>query len=651
MKTWNTILCILCLFSTITLKGQESTNCFLIDFEPRYATIPPYEEVEKTTAEPNVTVEINTADTLGKVSKYIFGNAMAVWVSQDQNNPVLVDHLSKLSSPLLRFPGGSWSDIYFWNGNPGDLPGTIPDGTNSGQPIPLNPQFGPNYNLTFDRYLDMRDQLGVQGLITINYGYARYGLGERPVEQAAHLAADWVRYDGGRTKFWEIGNENAGPWEAGWQIDTTLNKDGQPEIIDGELYAQHFKVFADSMRAAAAELDETIYIGGQILHYDGTNSWNVADRGWNESFFREVGDTADFYVIHNYFGNSAGDLKGQVDNARSEILSDISFIRQDIIDKQAYPKPIAMTEWNMDVWSEKDNQKRTSIANGMQAVVLLCEMIKNNYGMSTRWLVANWESDGMFYFGADGSIPTWNPRPDYYYIYYLQRFVGDHAVSTSYVGSSRDVLAYATLFASGEIGFIAVNKGNYSRVVRLDTKDYGVGERYYIYSLRGSDGRQWPQGVFVNDEGPIQPAWGPLDVLEEVEARSYPIGDTIKFESPGRSVQYVLIESGDHIVHVEDRNSDPIDRYTLLRNYPNPFNPQTTIYYSLPRPSKVRLKVYDINGREVDTLVSDEFKGAGNHQVIFFATDANGTKLPSGVYSYKLETERFTKMKKMTLIR
>ena len=131
-------------------------------------------------------------------------------MGQDQNNPVLVGHLQKLAPTLIRFPGGSWSDIYFWNGNPGDLPSSIPDGANNGQPIGLNPQFGPNYSLTFDRYLDLRDQVGAQGLITINYGYARYGLSEKPAEQAAHYAADWVRYDGGLTKFWEIGNENAG---------------------------------------------------------------------------------------------------------------------------------------------------------------------------------------------------------------------------------------------------------------------------------------------------------------------------------------------------------------------------------------------------------------------------------------------------------
>ena len=116
---------------------------------------------------------------------------------------------------------------------------------------------------TPDQYYRLRKKINVtEGLITVNYAYARYGTSIDPVAKAAHLAADWVRYDNGRTKFWEIGNENAGPWEYGWMIDTSINKDGQPQIISGELYGKHFRIFADSMKAAAEEIGAAIYIGG-----------------------------------------------------------------------------------------------------------------------------------------------------------------------------------------------------------------------------------------------------------------------------------------------------------------------------------------------------------------------------------------------------
>ena len=632
-------------FVALPLFGQSSTNCFLEDFEPKYATIPPYKDVEKTTAAPTVTVTINAADTIGKVSKYVFGNAVAVWVSQNQNNSVLIGHLQKLSPTLIRFPGGSWSDIYFWKGNPGDLPSTIPDGTQNGKMIPLSPQFGPNLSLTVDRYYDMRNQLGVQGLITINYGYARYGLGATPVEQAAHYAADWVRYDDDRTKFWEIGNENAGPWEAGWMIDTTVNKDRQPQIITGELYGKHFKVFADSMKAAAAERGNTIYIGGIILHYDGTNdNWNPPNKRWNERFFKEVGDAADFYVMHNYFGNSTSTLKDQVEAARTEINKNITFIRQDIINKHASSKPIAITEWNCG----GPDQAKTSIANGMQAVVLFCEMIKNNFGMSARWLVANWESDGMFYFGNNSSIPTWNPRPDFYYSYYLQRFVGDHVVSTSAAGSS-NIFAYATTFSSGHAGIVVVNKGTADQVAKLSPRNLGVGERFYVYTLTGgTDNSEFPQAVYVNDNGPTSVPWGPLVGLENIPAKAYPIGDEIKFTSPARSVQFILVDKGERIItSVKDNTTtQTADQFLLHQNYPNPFNPQTMISYSLPRASTITLKVFDVLGREIATLVNNERNAAGDHEVSFDAMN-----LPSGVYFYRLEGEKYVAAKEMVLIK
>ena len=58
------------------------------------------------------------------------------------------------------------------------------------------------------------------------------------------------------------------------------------------------------MKKAAAEVGAEIYIGAIIIQYDGTNSWNIADHHWNEGVFKEVGDTADFYVVHNYFGGT-----------------------------------------------------------------------------------------------------------------------------------------------------------------------------------------------------------------------------------------------------------------------------------------------------------------------------------------------------------
>jgi spore coat protein A len=85
--------------------------------------------------------------------------------------------------------------------------------------------------------------------------------------------------------------------------------------------------------------------------------------------------------------------------------------------------------------------------------------------------------------------------------------------------------------------------------------------------------------------------------------------------------------------------------YSLDQNYPNPFNPSTTINFSVPEKSQVTLKIFDVLGNEVSTLMNQEVPG-GNHEVHF---DATG--LPSGVYFYSLTAGDFVQNKKMMLLK
>ncbi len=106
-------------------------------------------------------------------------------------------------------------------------------------------------------------------------------------------------------------------------------------------------------------------------------------------------------------------------------------------------------------------------------------------------------------------------------------------------------------------------------------------------------------------------------------------------------------------VSVEDKNSTLPDEFILYQNYPNPFNPTTKIQFTLPSPSEgegsgVRfstLKIYDILGREITTLINKEL-APGNYEVEF-----NASTLASGVYFYRLEAGSFFQTKKMILIR
>ena len=627
------------------IYGQNDENCFLNDFELKTAVIPDAVDAEKPVEPATVTVTIH-GDTLGKISKYVFGNSIAAWAGA-HDDPTFVEGVKLLAPTLIRFPGGSWSNGYFWNGIPADVPDSIYDGTTYDQTtgtankVKFWGQTGVGgWQTTTDQYYALRENSNVaEGLITVNYAYARYGTSEDPVAQAAHYAADWVRYDNGRTKFWEIGNENGGPWEYGWMIDTTLNQDGQPVIISGELYGKHFKVFVDSMKAAAEEIGTTIYIGGQVV-IDGPTSWNFVDRTWNEGFFNEVGDKADFYVIHSYFGYTYTP-KYLLNVAVSEPKRELDFLKQDFIKFNAVPKPVALGEYNMGLGATVD--QATSYINGMQATILINELIKNNYGLGARWLLLSGETT-MFYGGSDVNY-LYHPHPDFYYLYYLQNFFGDHAISTS--SSNSNILCYVSRYSSGETGVIIVNKDTAKQVISIDTDSIGVGAKYYIYSFTGgTDNNDFSQNVYINGYGPSTNQWGPFSELSNLPADSYPINNEIKFKSPGRSVQMIMIEGGTNIVSVDDEANPEIpNTFNLYQNYPNPFNPSTLISYQLPASMYVTLKIFDILGREIKTLVNEQ-QNAGKHSVQF-----NASNLSSGVYFYRIEAGQNTDIKKLLLIK
>ena len=105
-----------------------------------------------------------------------------------------------------------------------------------------------------------------------------------------------------------------------------------------------------------------------------------------------------------------------------------------------------------------------------------------------------------------------------------------------------------------------------------------------------------------------------------------------------------LYEYSLEITDVEDIEQLPSE-FSLSQNYPNPFNPNTVISYQLPVGGDVILKIYDILGNEMSTLV-DEYKPAGSYEVEF-----NATNLPSGVYFYQLRAGSFVETKKMILMK
>ncbi|MCL1827242.1 MAG: T9SS type A sorting domain-containing protein [Candidatus Cloacimonetes bacterium] len=93
-----------------------------------------------------------------------------------------------------------------------------------------------------------------------------------------------------------------------------------------------------------------------------------------------------------------------------------------------------------------------------------------------------------------------------------------------------------------------------------------------------------------------------------------------------------------------------ITEFSLNSNYPNPFNPETTISFGLPFTTDVNLSIYNIKGQKVTTLINDK-RPAGEHKITWNGTDDAGQSVSSGIYFYRLNTDRFTKTNKMVLLK
>ncbi|MCK4654864.1 MAG: T9SS type A sorting domain-containing protein [Candidatus Cloacimonetes bacterium] len=94
----------------------------------------------------------------------------------------------------------------------------------------------------------------------------------------------------------------------------------------------------------------------------------------------------------------------------------------------------------------------------------------------------------------------------------------------------------------------------------------------------------------------------------------------------------------------------PVFSTKLNPNFPNPFNPETTISFSIIEDCRVTIDVYNIRGQKVKTLVNEKLN-AGAHQVIWHGKDENGKSVSSGIYFYKMNSGRYTSVKKMILMK
>ncbi len=101
----------------------------------------------------------------------------------------------------------------------------------------------------------------------------------------------------------------------------------------------------------------------------------------------------------------------------------------------------------------------------------------------------------------------------------------------------------------------------------------------------------------------------------------------------------------------QDKEISRVEGFGLVSNYPNPFNPTTTIEFSLPERTMVKIEVFDILGRKVSTLVNNQEMNAGMQRLVWNGKNDNGVQMVSGAYIYRISSDKYSVTKKMMLIK
>ncbi len=188
-------------------------------------------------------------------------------------------------------------------------------------------------------------------------------------------------------------------------------------------------------------------------------------------------------------------------------------------------------------------------------------------------------------------------------------------------------------------------------VARRDTSAQGFNYYTVAYTKSTDGGASWSNPVLLENDAtqdfryPSIAEFNPNNSFVNIVYQQDPVPGSSAFTDNAPISRSQLLFRRLSTSSTRDDRNTRVETFRLEQNYPNPFNPTTNITYVLPKAENVSLKVYDVLGREVATLVN-EVKPAGAYTVPF-----NASNLASGVYFYKLQAGSFVQTKKMMLVK
>lgn len=384
---------------------------------------------------------------------HLLGTNLALWHERDHLASRSFSRYLKLWSPgLIRLPGGSWSNEYYWNGNGVRLgrdrfeKRAFKDGRWQVDYRAYAPGFRvhgigqelAHYHGAIDVKFqhELAERYGADQMVTVNVGT---GTPEMAVEWLK-----WTRRQDYSVPYWEIGNELNGQWEVGHFLP-----DGSR--MTGEIYAQRFAEYARALKA----VDPDIRVGGPA-----SSDLSLA---FAEELLRDAGELVDFVTFHAYpVGVQRSDIR--------EKFKDIDLLREALATLRGWKKQyqpdrydeieIGVTEWNMKVNEDRDT---ADLINALWSAAWIGAMMEGEVTLSNQWdLLTRTAEGGHGVFFPDGNrlIPT-----AIYWAHYLwSRHMGNRFVPCSIEGGDH-LEVFATRSEKGiHVMLVNTSPRNASRV-------------------------------------------------------------------------------------------------------------------------------------------------------------------------------------------
>ncbi len=261
------------------------------------------------------------------------------------------------------------------------------------------------------------------------------------------------------------------------------------------------------------------------------------------------------------------------------------------------------------------------------------ELIFNSYWNSTIYLINSPENI------AD--IDVYNPN----HYAWLRADAGGAGLTGALGDQNQNGLPefYVTLYARGAVRMLEYNGGGADMMAAESwtMKEVYV-DRDFVY------GEHYSSGVVSAVHG----SFGITAPAEDLDGDGNKEVVVTMIESPYSDTWLYVFEHTGSVGVAEKkwRVITPKD-YNLAQNFPNPFNPTTSIEYTIPLVKQVTVKVYNLMGQEVKTLLDNKFKAAGTHRIVWDGTDNSGNVVASGNYIYSLEVGNVKHTKRMTLVK